>query len=166
MERKNFPSGTGQTCPPCALLGAMLGAIAATALVKLMVLAPPKQLVMPLDTACSLSSATCLTDLPGGGSLEFTLGPRPTPLLKPLALDIRITGSRARALEVDFTGVDVPMAFNRAHLAPQSEGAYSGQARLPLCASGRMEWRATVLLEDGTRRIHVPFRFETERPIN
>lgn len=166
MESKSFPSGTGQTCLPCALIGALLGALAATALVKLMVLAPPKPLVMPLDAACSLSRASCRAALPGGGSLEFTLGPRPTPPLKPLALDIRIIGSRARALEVDFTGVDVPMAFNRAHLAPQSEGAYSGQARLPVCTSGRMEWRATVLLEDGTRRIYVPFRFETERPIN
>lgn len=151
---------------PCAAIGALLGAIAVTVLLKLMVFAPPKALVLPLDPTCSLSAASCSAELPGGGTLEFALGPRPTPLLKPLALDIRISGSNARAVEVDFTGVDVPMAFNRADLIPAGEGSYAGQAALPLCASGRMEWRATVRLQDGGRQIYVPFRFTTERQTN
>lgn len=157
---------TERTCLPCAVIGALLGAIAITVLLKLMVFAPPKTLVLPLDPTCSLSAGPCSVELPGGGSLEFTLGPRPTPLLKPLALDIRVAGSKARAVEVDFTGIDVPMAFNRADLATAGGGAYSAQAALPLCASGRMEWRATVRLQDGGRQIYVPFRFTTERQIN
>lgn len=163
----DFTSGeTELTCVPCAVIGALLGAIAVTVLLKQMVFAPPKALVLPLDPACSLSAGPCAVDLPDGGSLEFALGPRPTPLLKPLALDIRVAGSDARAMEVDFTGVDVPMAFNRADLAPSGEGSYAGQATLPLCANGRMEWRATVRLEDGGRQIYVPFRFTTERKTN
>lgn len=160
------PDATEPTCVPCAVIGALLGAIAVTVLLKLMVFAPPKALVLPLDTTCSLSAGPCAVDLPGGGSLEFTLGPRPTPLLKPLTLDIRIAGSNARAVEVDFTGVDVPMAFNRADLTSTETGRYAGQAALPLCAAGRMEWRATVRLEDAGRQIYIPFRFTTERRTN
>lgn len=166
LEDDSASGATEHACVPCAVIGALLGAIAVTVLLKLMVFAPPKAIVLPLATTCSLSAGPCAVDLPGGGSLEFTLGPRPTPLLKPLALDIRIAGSNARALEVDFTGVDVPMAFNRADLTSTETGRYAGQAALPLCANGRMEWRATVRLEEAGRQIYVPFRFTTERKTN
>jgi hypothetical protein len=101
--------------------------------------------------------------LPGGGHLEFTLGPRPVPLLSPLKLEIRVSGSNTRALEVDFTGVNTPMAFNRAYLLPAGKGVYRAQTTLPVCTTGRMEWQATVLLENGKRQMLAPFRFETEQ---
>ncbi|MBS4095260.1 MAG: hypothetical protein KGZ83_00305 [Sulfuricella sp.] len=162
MEAALTPSQESE-CLPCALIGVLLGALAVVVLVKLMVLAPPKAITLPLDATCSLSSATCAATLPDGGRLEFTLGPQPVPLLKPLSIALRIEGSSARALEVDFNGVNLPMAFNRADLTPAGNGQYAGQAILPLCANGRMAWQATVLVEDGQRRIYVPFRFETER---
>ena len=151
-------------CLPCALVGALLAALLVTVLLKLMVFAPAKPLTLPLDATCSLSSAMCSAPLPDGGALEFSLGPRRTPLLKPLAVAIRIAGSDARAVEVDFSGVNLPMAFNRADLTTDGDGAYLGQANLPLCSTGRMEWRATVLVESAGKKIYVPFRFETEKP--
>lgn len=150
-------------CVLCAVVGALIAAVAVAALVKTMLFAPPKFTALPLDETCSLSSGVCGATLPDGGHLEFTLAPQPVPQLKPLNLELRITGSSARALEVDFSGVNLPMAFNRADLTPGNEDSYTGQAILPLCASGRMEWHATVRLEDGKRQIYVPFRFETAR---
>jgi len=150
-------------CVLCAIVGALLAALAVTILVKSMLFAPPKFTALPLDETCSLSSATCAVTLPDGGRLEFALGPRPVPLLKPLNLELRVAGSRARAVEVDFSGVNLPMAFNRADLTAGDAGRYDGQTSLPLCSSGRMTWNATVLLEDGKHKIYVPFRFETER---
>lgn len=150
-------------CLLCGLTGALLAALAVTALVKSMLFAAPQFTTLALDETCSLSSGTCTLRLPDGGRLEFRLGPQPVPLLKPLALELHVAGSRARALEVDFRGIDSPMAFNRANLARAAEGRYEGQATLPLCANGRMAWQAVVLLEDGGRKIHAPFRFETEQ---
>jgi hypothetical protein len=164
------PSGRGaggegasedRDCVPCALIGALLAALVVTVLLKLMVFAPAKPLTLPLDATCSLSRETCSAILPDGGALEFTLGPRPTPLLKPLAVAVRIDGSAARAVEVDFSGVNLPMAFNRADLTQDGDGAFVGQANLPLCSTSRMEWRATVLLEHAGKKIYAPFRFET-----
>lgn len=151
-------------CLPCALIGALLAALVVTVLLKLMVFAPEKPLTLPLDATCSLSSDTCSATLPDGGTLEFTLGPRPTPLLKPLAVAVRIKGSDARAVEVDFSGVNLPMAFNRADLIRDGDGAFVGQANLPLCSTSRMEWRATVRVESAGKKTYLPFRFETEKP--
>lgn len=149
-------------CVLCALVGALLAALAVTILIKIMVFAPHAA-ALPLDDACNLSSEPCAVSLPSGGTLRFSLGPRPVPLLKPLALELHVEGSSARVTEVDFSGVTLPMAFNRVHLNQESAGKFTGVATLPLCSSGRMVWQATALLEDGNRKLYVPFRFETGR---
>ncbi|MEN6587737.1 MAG: hypothetical protein ABFE02_16985 [Sulfuricella sp.] len=150
-------------CPLCALVGALAAALALAILAKTLFLVPRGPTLLALDETCSISSETCALPLPGGGRLEFALGPRPVRLLSPLKLEIRVSGSNARALEVDFTGVNTPMAFNRAYLIPSGNRVYGAQTALPVCATGRMVWLATVLLENGERRMLAPFRFETER---
>lgn len=154
------PTADGD-CVLCAIAGALLAALAVAVLVKSMLFAPPKFTALPLDETCNLSGGVCTVRLPDGGRLEFALGPQPVPLLKPLNLELRVEGSKARALEVDFSGVNLAMAFTRAHLSRNDSGAFGGEATLPLCSTGRMAWNATVLLEDGKRKIYAPFRFET-----
>jgi hypothetical protein len=61
---------------------------------------------------------------------------------------------------VDFAGVSMNMGFNRPALAQAGPGRFAGQAVLPVCVTGRMTWQATVLIDAGSRRIAVPFRFE------
>lgn len=157
------PNGAASNgCPLCAMTGALAAAVAVAALVKVMVFSTPAA-ALPLDETCSLSAGACTVSLPDGGTLRFSLGPRPVPLLKPLGLQLRVEGSGARATEVDFSGITVPMAFSRAHLSAHGGGRFGGEATLPLCGAGRMVWQATVLLEDGQRKIYAPFRFETGR---
>lgn len=151
------------TCLLCAIVGIMAAALVLAVLAKMLFLAPAGPTVLPLDETCSLSRETCSVRLPDGGTLKFSLGQRPVPLLKPLTLEISIAGSNANPVEVSFTGVDVSMAYNRAYPAPATDGVYTAQTALPLCATGRMVWQAAVLLEKGDDRLLVPFRFETER---
>lgn len=148
------------TCRLCAIAGMLAAALVLAVLGKMLFLTPAGPTVLTLDDTCNLSRETCSVHLPDGGILEFSLGPRPVPLLKPLTLQIRMSNSTARQLEIDFKGVDVPMAFNRAFPAPTTGGVYNAQTTLPLCASGRMAWQASVLLEKGDSRLIVPFRFE------
>lgn len=157
-------STTGSwSCPLCALVGALSAALVLAVLAKAVFLVPRGPTLLALDESCSLSSATCTMSLPDGGRIEFTLGPRPVALLSPLELEIRVSGSKARALEVYFTGMNAPMAFNRAYLVSSKDGVYGAKTGLPVCATGRMVWQATVLLEGSDRQILAPFRFETER---
>jgi hypothetical protein len=150
-------------CLLCAIVGIMAATLVLAVLGKILFLAPAGPAMLPLDETCSLSRETCSVRLPDGGTLKFSLGPRPALLLKPLTLEIRISNSTARPLEVDFSGVDVPMAFTRAYPVPATNGVYTAQTMLPFCASGRMVWQASVLLEKGDDRLLVPFRFETKR---
>lgn len=150
-------------CPLCALIGALVAALVLAVLAKTLFLVPRGPIVLALDESCSIGSKICAMPLPDGGRIELELGPRPVRLLSPLKLEIRVSGSNARPLEVDFTGVNTPMAFNRAYLLPNEPGVYGAQTGLPVCATGRMVWQATVLLESGAHQILAPFRFETNR---
>lgn len=151
------------TCPLCALAGALAALLVLAVLAKAVFLAPRGPVLLKLDQACRLDHGSCAISLPDGGRIEFALGPRPIRLLSPLRLEIRVSGSDAQPLEVDFSGVNEPMAFNRAYLAHAGDGAYGAQTSLPVCATGRMTWQATVLLQAGKRQLLAPFRFETER---
>lgn len=159
-----LPHAAG-ACPLCAMTGALVALLVLAILAKTLFLAPRGPTLLPLDESCSLNRASCTIQLPDGGHLEFTFGPHPIRLLSPLQLEIRVTGSEARPVEVDFTGVNTPMAFNRAHLVPTGNGVYSAQASLPVCASGSMTWQATLLLQHGERQLLAPFRFETDQTI-
>ena len=120
---------------------------------------PKTDIALPLSS-CDLARQACVATLPDGGQLEFSVEPRPIPALKPLRLQTSIKGSDVRKVEVDFAGTDMKMGFNRPVLEG-GDGQFKGQANLPVCITGTMEWDATVLVETGTALIAVPFRFTT-----
>lgn len=135
-------------------------AVLGVAAYKLAPLLNPKtDIALPLSP-CKLNRQTCVTTLPDGGQLEFSIEPRPIPALKPLRLQATIKGSEARRVEVDFVGTEMKMGYNRPVLEGDN-GSFTGQAHLPVCITGTMEWDATVLVETATALIAVPFRFET-----
>ena len=118
---------------------------------------------LPANGACDIQAGPCASPVPGGGRIELAIAPRPIPLLQPLQVLVRLDGLEAKAVEVDFAGVDMNMGVNRHALAPQGEGRYSGEAVLPICVTGRMAWQASVIVDGGKARIVAPFRFVTSR---
>lgn len=139
-------------------------ALTVTVAVKLSpLLNAPQEISLPLDSTCDLHQKPCTSELPGGGSLEFSIEPRPIPVLRPLTLQVHVIGIAARSVEVDFSGVDMKMGFNRSRLEPGKDGLFTGQASLPVCVRDKMAWQATVLIESDGKRIAVPFRFVTKR---
>lgn len=148
-------------CQLCAIVGMLAAALMLVVLGKALFLPPAGPAVLQLDASCSPGREDCTVRLPDGGILRFSLNPRPVPLLKPLTLEIHIEGSTMRPVEVDFSGMNVPMAFTRAYLTVDNKGGYGAQTTLPVCASGRMVWQARVRLENSEHRLIAPFRFET-----
>ena len=120
---------------------------------------PKTDIALPLSS-CNLNAQACVATLPDGGQLEFSIEPRPIPSLKPLKLHASIKGSEVRKIEVDFAGTDMKMGYNRPVLAGR-DGQYAGQASLPVCITGTMEWDATVLVETARVLVAIPFRFAT-----
>lgn len=111
---------------------------------------------------CDLQRQACAANLPGGGSLELSITPRPIPFLQALRVEVATAGVRPRKVEVDFAGATMNMGYNRSELAAAAPGHHVGQSSLPVCVSGGMTWVATVIVETDSQRISVPFRFEVK----
>ena len=124
--------------------------------------AEPERVVLALD-ACDIQQGACRRELPGGGELVFEILPRPIPVAQRLRLRVRLRGVPAERVEVDFSGVDMRMLYNRPRLVPLGEGRFEGEASLSVCIRQRMRWEARVLLHLPGRIIEVPYRFDTTR---
>lgn len=145
-------------------IAALVLAIAAAIAAKFL-LAPPAEISItaPLNSSCDLQQGPCSSAIPGGGSVEFAIAPRPIPLLQPLRLNVKVQGMEARAVEIDFTGEDMNMGYNRPKLKDDGNGHFTGQATLPVCITGHMAWRAMVVVTSDKTKIAAPFRFVTSR---
>lgn len=108
---------------------------------------------------CDLQRETCAAVLSDGARIELSLAPRPIPFLTPLKVDVAAIGLKANTIEVDFAGESMNMGYNRVTLAATGDARHSGEASLPVCVSGGMNWIATVLVETDRQRIAVPYRF-------
>jgi hypothetical protein len=109
---------------------------------------------------CDLQQGPCTATLPQGGTIEFSITPRPIPFLQTLRVEVDVSGVDAEKVEVDFAGESMKMGYNRGPLAAFGGGRWAGEASLPVCVTGRMTWVATVLVETGRQRIAVPYRFD------
>lgn len=127
------------------------------------VLLPKADVVLRPDSTCDLQRQDCALDLPGGGRMQFSLGAKAVPLVKPFPISVRLSGFTADRVEVDFDGLEMKMGYNRPQLLPSANGLYVADVTLPVCITGGMQWQATVLLERGRERIAVPFLFDTGR---
>jgi len=123
-------------------------------------LLPKADLTIEPMAGCDLHKQACHADVPGGGRIELNFTPHPIPVVKPLQVNATISGMVANKVEIDFAGVTMNMGFNRKTLAAQSDGRYASDAMLPVCVTGRMAWRATLVVETDRQRIAVPFLFE------
>lgn len=124
-------------------------------------LLPKADVTVQPDPVCNLQQQACAVTLPNGGKVELNMATRPIPLVKPFAIEVTASGFSPVRVEVDFAGIDMNMGLNRPQLAARGDGRFVGEATLPVCITGRMDWQATVLIETGSERIAVPYRFGT-----
>ena len=122
-------------------------------------LLPRADVVVHPDPACNLQRQACRVQLPAGASVELVMGTRPVPMVKPFMVELRAGGFLPQRVEVDFAGVDMNMGLNRPQLVARGDGLFSGEVTLPVCITGAMDWQVTVLIEHGSERIAIPYRF-------
>ena len=110
-------------------------------------------------TPCDPSHQECRASLPQGGRLRLSIAPRPIRPLQTLSLDVSMEEQSANTVAIDFDGIDMSMGYNRPVLSG-SNGRFSGETILPVCITGTMKWRATVLVSTDKGSLAVPFDFE------
>jgi hypothetical protein len=117
-----------------------------------------------VDPSCDLRAGPCTSTLPGGASVTFSIEPRSIPVVRPLQFEVDLQGLEAKGVQIDFSGVDMNMGFNRPTLQEQAPGHYTGEGRLPVCVRDAMEWEARVLIETDDGLVSAPYRFITVKP--
>ncbi|NTV70473.1 MAG: hypothetical protein HGA71_10035 [Azonexaceae bacterium] len=124
-------------------------------------LLPKADVTVQPDPVCNLQREACTVALPSGGKVTLAMGTRPVPLVKPFEVEVTTSGFSPARVEVDFSGIDMNMGFNRPALAARGAGRFAGEVTLPVCITGSMDWQATVLVETGNERVAIPYRFST-----
>jgi len=106
---------------------------------------PATELVM--DTFCDITADRCAIE--GDGlSLTLELGPAPA-VMEPFTVTLTDWGDQDLQLDdaiVSFSMVGMDMGLNRYRLDAKGDGIWQGQATLPVCAAGRRDWQADLLL--------------------
>ena len=116
--------------------------------------------VLP-DPVCNLQREACSVSLPSGGNVTLAMGTRPVPLVKPFEVQVATSGFAPARVEVDFAGIEMNMGYNHPELSARGTGSYAAEVTLPVCITGSMDWQATVLIETGSERVAIPYRFST-----
>jgi hypothetical protein len=144
------------------LIGILLIALVVVVGYKLSpLLLPRADVVVHPDPACNLQRQACRVALPSGASIELAMGTRPVPMVKPFMVEVTASGFTPQRVEVDFAGIDMNMGLNRPQLAARGNGLFTGEATLPVCITGAMDWQVTVLIDHGSERIAIPYRFSS-----
>lgn len=142
------------------LIGLLLIALVVVVGYKLSpLLLPRADVVVQPDPACNLQRQACAVTLPSGGSVELAMGTRPIPMVRPFEVQVTTSGFSPGRVEVDFAGIEMNMGLNRPELAARGNGRFAAQVTLPVCITGAMDWQVTVLIENGSERIAIPWRF-------
>ncbi|MGD8910084.1 MAG: hypothetical protein PVI92_12140 [Chromatiales bacterium] len=148
-----------------ALIGVLLVAVCAVAVYRAWPLLFPKVAIsIPHDPSCDLRAGPCTSMLNSGSRVSFAIEPHEIPLVKPLRLRVEIQDLEAQQVEVDFSGVDMNMGFNRFKLSRTGEGEFTGEGILPICVRDAMEWEAKVLVTTPRGLTAAAYRFITVRP--
>ncbi len=125
------------------------------------ILKPGITSTIALDENCDLRKGKCTSDLPGGGSVSFSISPAHIPILRPLQLEVEIAGAEVSGVEVDIIGLGMEMGYNRSSLSAITKMNYTGDTILPVCVRSKMEWEARVLIQTKKGVVMVPFQFYT-----
>ena len=136
----------------------------------------------PLNPSCDLLAERCSVRFQSGGEVSLDILPRGVPAVHPLQIQVSLNDlPPPERVEVDFSGVDMDMGFNRSPLQPGSGSGqmasadsggvgvgpgsqWVGDGMLPVCVRQRMTWEARVLLHYPHSLLAAPFRFDTVRP--
>jgi hypothetical protein len=96
--------------------------------------------------ACADPLAGCAFSHRGApASVRFSTQPTP---LEPFELTVSAPGASRLSAEFQMVGMD--MGFNRYDLHPAGTGTFAAKVTLPVCVSGRHDWRLFLDI-DGTR---------------
>ena len=119
--------------------------------------------VLTVAAGCDIAQTACAAR--GEGlAVELALGPDVQPMeafpIRLRTIEGRLSASAVVELEFRMQAMD--MGVNRYRLLRNDQGAWTGEATLPVCSSGRSEWLAEVDIRHGGQRWTASFPFTAQ----
>lgn len=117
------------------------------------------------DNSCDLHTNICVVKH-GDASVTLKIAPNPIPIARPLKVEALIENIPAEKVELDISGVNMYMGYNRVELKPTGKAGakvlYKGNSMLAFCTVKEMVWQITVMIHqaDGTQ-IQIPHTLVT-----
>ena len=119
--------------------------------------------VLTVAADCDVAQTAC-TARGEGLAVELTLGPDAQPM-EAFKIRLRTTEDQLPAsavVELEFRMQAMDMGMNRYRLLRNDQGAWTGEATLPVCSSGRSDWLAEVDIRHGGQRWTASFPFTAQ----
>ena len=115
----------------------------------------------PLLKDCDLHSQTC-ESTQGDAKVSLKISPHPIPIAKPLGIELALENLDAEKVELDISGVNMYMGYNRVTLLPINDGHFVGTSMLAFCTNQMMEWQITLIVHlTNGKQLQVPYTLET-----
>jgi len=121
----------------------------------------PEGDIWPLISDCDLHKQACQSSQ-NQSTVTLNLQPKPIPIAKSFQVEVELAGLQADKLELDISGINMYMGYNRITLQHQGDGKYTGQSMLAFCTNEVMQWQLTLLAHQPNQVIQIPFQLETQ----
>ncbi|MDG6773908.1 hypothetical protein QCB45_06155 [Thiomicrorhabdus sp. ZW0627] len=123
---------------------------------------PPENVTQwPLVEKCDLHHEVCTAQM-DDASVTLKISPHPIPIAKPLGIEVSLNNLAAQKVELDISGVNMYMGYNRVTLTSTKPDYFVGTSMLAFCTTQKMQWQITLIihLPEG-KQIQIPFHLET-----
>ncbi|GKT13035.1 MAG: hypothetical protein ISEC1_P2029 [Thiomicrorhabdus sp.] len=117
----------------------------------------------PMKEECDLHYEACTSKM-GDSTVSLKISPDPIPVAKPLGIELKLTNLEAEKIELDISGANMYMGYNRVTLTPTGEpGRYVGTSMLAFCTTSKMQWKVTLIIHQKNHtKIHIPYMVVTD----
>lgn len=117
-----------------------------------------------VNASCDLDASACTTSV-NNQSITLDIEPKPIRVARMLNVRVKLTDIQAEKVELDITGQNMYMGYNRVTLTPVKgqPNLYEGQSMLAFCTNDKMDWHLSVLVTRKNQTlIQAPFALTTQ----
>ena len=114
-----------------------------------------------VDESCNLHEQSCVASS-GDAEVSLKISPHPIPIARPLGIEVNTQNLQIKKMELDISGINMYMGYNRVELKSTKPDRFVGTSMLAFCTNQKMLWQITLMihLADGSQ-IQIPYELET-----
>lgn len=115
----------------------------------------------PMDKSCDLHTQACTAEFEEAKA-TLKVSPHPIPIARPLGIEVDLQGINPSQVQLDISGINMYMGYNRVPLKSTKPNRWVGTSMLAFCTAETMQWQITLMLTmpDG-KEVQIPYYLET-----